>query len=82
MSYTSERAVVLVQGGLLLVEERDVGDVLLAQQQVVEEVQYQGLGYLLPEHTLEADVGKRVDELCHVGASSLLVEWHKDSLFC
>ena len=43
----------------------EVNDPLLADQQVVEEVDQERLGELLPKNTLEANVRKRIDVICH-----------------
>lgn len=60
-----ERAVIPVLRWLFLVQEGDISDDLLAFQQVVEKIEKQRLGNLLPEDSLEADVGERVYELAH-----------------
>ena len=60
-----ERSVVLIERRLLLVEKRDVLDVLLALHQTVEEVDDQGLRYLLSEDSLETDIGERIDKFGH-----------------
>jgi hypothetical protein len=50
---------------LFFVEEMQVGDVVLAFQQTVQESNEHRLRHLLSEDALEANVGERVDEFSH-----------------
>ena len=43
----------------------EVNDPLLTDQQVVEEVDQERLRELLPKNTLEANVRKGIDVICH-----------------
>ena len=43
----------------------EVNDPLLADQQVVEKVDQKRFGELLPKNTLEANVRKGIDVICH-----------------
>ena len=52
------RAVIHEYGRQFLVEELEVDDPLLADQQVVQEVDQKRLGKFLPKDTLEANVRK------------------------
>ena len=69
-----ERAVIPVLRWLFLVQEGDISDDLLAFQQVVEKIEKQRLGNLLPEDSLEADVGEGVDVFGHILLLSANVE--------
>ena len=44
---------------------QSVNNPLLTDQQVVEEVDQERLGELLPEDTIKANVRKRIDVICH-----------------
>ena len=44
---------------------QSVNDPLLANQQVVEEVDQKRFGELLPKDTFEANVRKGIDVICH-----------------
>ena len=44
---------------------QSVNNPLLADQQVVEEVDQKRFGELLPKNTLEANVRKGIDVICH-----------------
>ena len=52
------RAVIHEYGRQFLVEELEVDDSLLADQQVVQEVDQERFGELLPKNTFEANVRK------------------------
>ena len=43
----------------------EINDPLLTDQQVVEEVDQERFGELLPKDTLEANVRKGIDVICH-----------------
>ena len=59
------RAVIHEYGRQFLVEELEVDDPLLSDQQVVQEVDQERLGELLPKNTFEANVRKGIDVICH-----------------
>ena len=61
-----QRPVFLKQGGLLLVEECQVGDVLLSLKQTIEEVKQQRFRQLLSEDSLETDISERIGIFCHI----------------
>ena len=44
---------------------QSVNNPLLTDQQVVEKVDQKRFGELLPKNTLEANVRKRIDVICH-----------------
>ena len=60
------RLVAVEERRLLLVKELQIGNRALALKQCVQEVKQAGLGELLPEDDLEADVSKRIDEFSHI----------------
>ena len=59
------QAVIHEYGRQFLVEELEVDDSLLADQQVVQEVDQKRLGKFLPKDTFETNVRKRIDIICH-----------------
>ena len=61
----NQRPVFLKQCGLFLVEECQVGDMLLPLEQTVEEVEQQRFRQLLAEYSLEADIGEGIDVFGH-----------------
>ena len=72
------RAVTVVLCRLLLVEQLQTGDVTLPFQQVVQKVLQQGLGELLTEDALEADISKRIDKLSHAAKLNIISETAKE----
>ena len=60
-----QRAVIHEYRRLFLVEELQINDPLLSNQQVVQEVDQERLGELLPKDTFEANVRKGIDVICH-----------------
>ena len=72
------RAVTVVLCRLLLVEQLQTGDMTLPFQQVVQKVQQQGLGELLTEDALEADISKRIDKLSHAAKLNIISETAKE----
>ena len=60
-----KRTVVFEEGWLFFIEECNVCYAFFAEQQTVEKINNQRLGYLLSENPFESYVCKRVDEFCH-----------------
>lgn len=59
------RAVAVIDGWLLLVEELQIGDGALTLKQRIQEVKQVRLGEILTEDDLETDVRERINELSH-----------------
>ena len=60
-----ERTVIVGKTDLLLVKELQIHDDAFTLKQAIEKSNKHGLGYLLPEDALEADVRKRIYKFTH-----------------